>query len=330
MSRRTISIILVLAAIVVFALAAQGATVAAAPPHQGPTGDPQRGAYIFAAAAGCGCHITDKGFLAGGAEFDLGPLGKVYSRNITSDPETGIGNWTEDQIVAAIRTGVDDEGKQLFPVMPYKTFTGMSDQDAHDLAAFIKTAPAIKNVVPENQLNIPVPPFTPASPPATAPTEGVARGAYLVTSVSDCGGCHTPTDDQGNPIAGKLLAGSFIEGEVSANITPDNDTGIGKWTEAQIAELLKTGKRPDGTSVAGLMAQVVQGGFSKLTDADRAAIAAYLKTIPAVNNVPKAPAPLPSTGMNLNDYASLAVLVVGSVLLLGGAFAMRRSFRRVK
>jgi LPXTG-motif cell wall-anchored protein len=315
-----------LAALAVFWFAAQSAT--AAPPAQEMKGDPTRGAYIFAAAAGCGCHITDKGFLAGGAEYDLGPAGKVYSRNITSDPETGIGNWSEADIVNTIRTGKTPDGQQLFPIMPYATFSGMADQDAYDLAAFIKTVPAVKNEVPKDQLNIPVPPFTPRQAPATAPTDGTARGEYLVQNVSDCSGCHTPTDANGAPDMSKFLAGAPIEGQLSANITPDNDTGIGAWTEAQIAELLKTGKRPDGSSVGGLMLQVVEGGFSKLTDADRLAIAAYLKTIPAVNNVPTAPQ-LPATGMNPINMTLLAGLVaLGGVLLLSGAFVWRSARKR--
>lgn len=325
MYRRVVALGLFLAAAAVFWFAAQSAT--AAPPAQEMKGDPTRGAYLFAAAAGCGCHITDKGFLAGGQEFDLGPAGKVYSRNITSDPDTGIGKWTEKDIVTVLHTGKTPSGELLFPVMPYYTYSGMADQDAYDLAAFIKTAPAVKNAVPKDQLNIPVPPFNPPAAPATAPTDGVARGEYLVKNVADCSGCHTPSDAQGNPDFSKFLAGAPIEGELSANITPDKETGIGNWTEEQIANLLKTGQRPDGSSVKGLMAQVVAGGFSKLTDADRLAIAAYLKTVPAVHNVPTAPQ-LPSSGALPLNFSLLTVLLaVGGVLLLSGGLLWRSARR---
>lgn len=326
MSRRIFSLVLVVAALAAFWFAGQSAK--AAPPAQTPTGDPTRGAYIFAAAAGCGCHITDKGFLAGGQEFDLGPAGKVYSRNITSDPDTGIGKWTEAEIVTAVRTGKTPSGEQLFPVMPYHTFSGMADQDAYDLAAFIKTAPPIKNVVQKDALNVPVPPFNPPAPPATAPTDGVARGEYIVKNIADCSGCHTPSDAQGNPDMSKYLAGAPIEGQISANITSDEQFGLGKWTAEQIAHLLATGERPDGSKVGGLMAQVVAGGFSKLTDADRLAIAQYIKTVPAVNNNPFAQ--LPATGGDMNNLPSvLALLAVGIVLLGGGAFIWRGA-RRLK
>ncbi len=315
MYKRVVALGTILAAFAAFWFAAQVAT--AAPPVQELKGDPTRGAYLFAAAEGCGCHMSEAGFLAGGGEFSLGPAGVVYARNLTSDTETGIGNWTEAEIVTAIRTGKTPDGRQLFPVMPYRVFSGMADQDAYDLAAFIKTAPPIKNAVPDRQLNIPVPPVQLQSPPTAAPTEGVERGKYLVNAVAQCGECHTPTDEQGNPIADKFLAGSVVEGAVTANLTPDNETGIGSWTEEQIANLLKTGERPDGSKVGGLMEEVIGEGFSKLTDADRLAIAAYLKTIPAVNNVPQAPAPLPATGGELNTLSSVLSLLAAGMILMG-------------
>jgi len=325
MTRRIFALLLVAGALAVFWFAGQ--TAKAAPPAQTPAGDPGRGAYLFAAAEGCGCHQTDKGFLAGGQEFDLGPAGKVYSRNITSDPDTGIGKWTEDEIVTAVRTGKTPDGRQLFPVMPYHIFSGMSDQDAHDLAAFIKTAPPIVNKVEDRELNVPVPPFQPPAAPATAPTEGVARGDYLVNHVAQCSDCHTPTDQAGNPIADKFLAGSSVEGQITPNLTPDTETGIGNWTAENIAELLKTGKRPDGSEVTGLMKQVVDGGFSKLTDADRLAIGSYLKTIPAVKNVPALPQ-LPGTGGDMNNLPSVLALVAAGIVLLGGGAFVWRSSRR--
>ena len=167
MHRRIFALLLAAGAIALFWFAGHSAN--AAPPAQGPVGDATKGAYIFAAAEGCGCHMTDKGFLAGGQEFDLGPAGKVYSRNITSDKETGIGNWTDAEIITAVRTGKTPDGRQLFPIMPYHIFSGMSDQDVADLVAFIRTAPPIVNKVEDRELNIPVPPFdAPAAPAGRA------------------------------------------------------------------------------------------------------------------------------------------------------------------
>lgn len=280
------------------------AFLTAAQTAPGSGGDPVKGQYIFAAAGGCGCHGANlAGYNAAGSPFGekfSGPFGTVYPRNITSDKATGVGDWTDAQLLNAIRNGVDDEGHQLFPIMPYMTFHFMSDADASDLIAFLRTVPAVTNDVPDDQLSIPVPEVPPLPPsPATSPASGLARGQYLVTAVSDCGGCHTPTDDQGAPDRTKVLAGSLIPSEggtfmVAPNITPSNATGIGYWTTQNIATLIQTGTAPNGRKVHDLMAEVIGGGFrglgfNQLTDADARAIATFVKSVPAVTSIPKAP-----------------------------------------
>ncbi|MCC7164607.1 MAG: c-type cytochrome [Anaerolineae bacterium] len=326
MYRRIIALTLIVAGLAVFWVAAQSA--AAAPPASKPAaGDPTKGEYLFNLAGGCGCHMGPAGFLAGGTEYK-GPFGTVYARNITSDPETGIGTWTEEEIVTALRTGKAKDGHQLFPIMVYPALSGMSDQDAADLAAFLMTVPPIKNEVPPTVLNFPVPPFVaPVPPSATAPTGGVARGGYIVNVASHCSACHTPTLPDGSPDMSKYLAGGPIEGEVAHNITPDMETGIGSWTEENIANFLQTGMRPDGTPAGGLMALVIQGGLNKITDADAAAVAAYLKTVPAVSNDPNAQAQqLPATGGDMNNLPFVLALVAGGLVLLGaGALVLRGS-----
>lgn len=335
--------ILLLAAFVLFVVVAAfnaTPTTQAAPPADLPKGDATRGEYIFALAEGCGCHQSDAGFLAGGAPFE-GPWGKVYARNITQDKETGIGDETDQQIADTIRTGKEEEGDMLFPIMPYHIFSNMSDQDVADLVAYLRTVPPVKNQVPPRELKIPVPPFTPGTPPATAPTAGVERGKYIANAVAQCSDCHTPTDAQGNPDMTKFLAGTAVETEVSSNITPDEETGIGTWSLPEIATLLKTGVRPNGTEVTGLMAEVIKGGFSKMTTLDALAVAEYLKTVPAVKNDPKAQAqqqqapaqqppqqgqqPLPSTGgQPYNTEMFATMILAGMLLLVGGLVLVRR------
>ena len=277
-------------------------TVASAAP--GSAGDPVKGQYIFAAAGGCGCHgINLAGYRAGGAPFGetfTGPFGSVPALNITSDRNTGVGNWTDTQLISAIRNGVDDGGNALFPIHPSSTLHFMSDADVADLVAFLRTVPAVSNKVSDRQLNGPVPPAPPLPPsPPTSPADGLARGRYLATAVSDCGACLTPTTPQGAPDMSKLLAGGVIprEGgtfEIGPNVTTDNATGIGYWTQQDIVMYLKQGIGPNGRTADGLMGEVVAGGFgglglNQLTDADAAAIASFLKSIPAVSYVPKAP-----------------------------------------
>ncbi|MBI3943633.1 MAG: hypothetical protein HY326_11525, partial [Chloroflexi bacterium] len=165
--------------------------------------------------------------------------------------------------------------------------------------------------------------FTPRQPPpATAPADSVARGAYLVNSVSLCGDCHTPQNADGSPNMAQLLAGNYSpDTGLVPNITPDNDTGIGKWTVDQIATLLRTGKKPDGKMVTGLMALQLQGGYNQMTVADATAIGQYLKTIPPVKNTPQAPPQqLPVTGEMENGTIAMAggllALCAGAAIVL--------------
>jgi mono/diheme cytochrome c family protein len=261
-----------------------------------------RGKYIFGAAAGCGCHTAPKQPLnAGGRKYD-GPFGTVYSSNITPDPATGIGKWTDEQIITATRAGRRPNGERLIPVHPYTVFNGMSAQDLKDVVAYLRSVPAVNRQTPAKKISVPLfeSVFLPAwlatfaaieNPPASAPTSGVARGEYLTRAVSHCGECHTPRTmtmavDNTRFLAGNPK-GKGPEGSAVPNITPDRETGLGSWTEEQITDYLETGNKPDGDVAGGLMAEVIQGssaGYKDLTKADRQAIAKYLKSIPPIKN----------------------------------------------
>lgn len=245
-------------------------------------GDPERGGYIFAVTTGCGCHFNrDLAAPAGGAKFE-GPFGVVYASNITSDPETGIGNWSETDIVNALRLGVEPDGGQLHPIMPYMGYSNLSDQDAYDLAAALKMVPPVVNEVPESELAAEPAPFTPANPPpAVAPTEGAERGAYIV-AVANCGRCHTPSGENGAPDMARFLAGAPLMDTIAPNLTPHESSNISFLTEEQIAQFLLTGIYDDGTPVEGPMQMVIDNGTSRLTEADALAIGQYLKSLPPV------------------------------------------------
>jgi len=261
-----------------------------------------RGKYIFGAAAGCGCHTVPKQALnAGGRKYD-GPFGTVYSSNITPDPGTGVGKWTDEQIITATRAGRRPNGERLIPVHPYTVFNGMAEQDLKDVVAYLRSVPPVNKAVPAKKITVPMfeSVFLPAwlatfapreMPPAGAPTSGVARGEYLARAVGHCGECHTPRTmtmavDNSRFLAGNQK-GKGPEGSAVANITPDRETGIGSWSEEQITDYLETGNKPDGDVAGGLMMEVIQGtsaGYKDLTKADRQAIAKYLKSIPPVKN----------------------------------------------
>lgn len=299
MSGILVVLVLIIAACQPIQPATAPAAEATAEPTEAPAeaaaivGDAANGQYLVTVTGGCGCHFNaDLGGLAGGRKFE-GPFGMVYAKNLTPDEETGIAGDGDKLLVDILRTGIEDLGdgspvEVFHPIMPYKTFSILSDQDAYDIVAYLRTLPAIKNAVADRELKEDPPAWTPASAPlAAAPTEPVARGEYLVT-LANCSGCHTPKKEDGSPNADKYLAGAPVGEEVSANITPDEATGIGAWTAEDLAKYILTGTEPDGKQAEGAMAQQIERRFSKLTEGDAAAIAAYLKSIPAVNNDPSA------------------------------------------
>jgi len=281
------------------------ATLTLAAPAGGASPTPAeiaRGKYIFGATGGCGCHTEPgkppKPPNSGGRKYE-GPFGTVYSTNITPDLKTGLGNWTDEQIITAIRLGRRPNGERLIPVHPYTVFNGMAAEDLRVLVAFLRTIPPVNRSTPPKKL-IPLfeSVFLPAwlaafapreTPPPAAPTTGVARGEYLVRAVAHCGECHTPRTRTQATDNSRFLAGNPTgpEGEAMPNVTPDPETGIGKWSEEEIAEYLGSGNKPDGDVAGGLMAEVIEGtlaGYKDLTKADRLAIARYLKTVPPIKN----------------------------------------------
>ena len=288
---------------VLFACALLLTGVAVAPRPAVAQGNQQellRGRYVFGAAGGCGCH-TAKGQPAnsGGRRYD-GPFGTVYSSNITPDQKTGIGAWTDEQIVTAIRSGRRPNGERLLPVHPFTVFNGMAAEDLKALVVFLRSVPPVNKANQPRRITVPLfeSVFLPAwlaafapreMPPPSAPAAGVPRGEYLVRAVAHCGECHTPRTMTMATDNSRFLAGNpkGPEDATMPNITPDADTGIGKWTVEQIAEYLATGNKPDGDVAGGLMGEMIDGtlaGFKDLTKADRVAIAQYLKTIPPVRN----------------------------------------------
>ena len=260
-----------------------------------------RGKYVFGATGGCGCHTESgnppKPPNSGGRKYE-GPFGTVYSSNITPDPKTGIGNWTDEQIITATRLGRRPNGERLVPVHPYTVFNGMAAEDLRVLVVFLRTVSPVSRPTPPKKLvplfeSIALPAWLAAfapreNPPAAAPTTGVARGEYLVRAVAHCGECHSPRTLTQATDNSRFLGGNAKHPEgAMPNITPDPDTGIGKWSEEEIAEYLGSGNKPDGDVAGGLMAEVIEGtlaGYKDLTKADRLAIAKYLKTVPSVKN----------------------------------------------
>ncbi|MDE0392833.1 MAG: cytochrome c [Rhodospirillales bacterium] len=267
-----------------------------------------RGAYVLRAAGCATCH-TDvaKGgaFLAGGRML-TSPWGAIAAPNITPDPETGIGGWSDEDLVRALRDGKSPEGRTYYPAFPYTAYSGMRREDMLDLKAYLDTVEPVAAPNKPHELRFPFSVrlflhpwrwlFFDPSPeePGSAPDERLARGRYLVETLGHCSECHTPRNMLGALKPGLHLAGSrYGPGGLSVpNITPDVETGIGSWSEIDLAFFLRTGFTPYGDDVQGEMREAIDDGLRHLTQADLEAMAAYLKALQAIRN-PVSPTPSP-------------------------------------
>jgi mono/diheme cytochrome c family protein len=258
-----------------------------------------KGQYIFEVAGGCACHSVPKETPHAGARAFPIPFGTVYSTNITQDKETGLGNWTDQQIRDVMVKGIRPDGSRILPVMPYEAYAGMAPEDLKALIVYLRTLKPVKKATPQMKSWAPFARSlgTPlylkvfgrlSSPPAQAPKSGIERGRYLVEHVSLCGDCHTPRNSIGVPNRSLYLAGAGKKigplGQEVPNITPDKETGIGEWKREDITEVLLTGTKPDLDNIQGLMAEVIEHGYKNMTKEDALAIADYLKSIPPIKN----------------------------------------------
>jgi hypothetical protein len=272
----------------------------------------ERGDYLVNHVAGClDCHSkrdftkysgpvmpgTEGG---GGFLFDqklAGVPGMVYSRNITPDNETGIGTWTDEEILKALTQGISKNGDTLFPIMPYVAYNHLPKKELMSMIAYIRTLKPISNKVPARQLMMPMTMMYPgpALQPSIdgnvmpSPSDKVAYGGYLV-EMAECGTCHTPMTPQGPDMSKRFSGGwTFDVGSfkvTSANITQDSATGIGLWTEAQFLDkFIKYREEKNYNFNPGkentIMPLTIMAG---MTDDDLKAIHAFMKTVKPISN----------------------------------------------
>jgi mono/diheme cytochrome c family protein len=266
-------------------------------------GDPtalERGAYLFDVAGCAACHTDTqhKGpLLAGGSPLAT-PFGTFYGPNITPDRTYGIGAWSDADFVRALREGMRPDGAHLFPSFPYPSFTLITDADMLDLKAYIFSLPPVAKPSRPHDIGFPVSwrwlqtfwrwlNFTPGPfQPDPARDAAWNRGAYLVQALAHCGECHTPRDMTGGLKTSLALSGTADgpDGHKVPNITPDKATGIGTWSHGMIVRFLRSGLMPDGDVAGSVMGEVIERGTSKMTDADRDAVATYLQSLPPIAN----------------------------------------------
>jgi mono/diheme cytochrome c family protein len=265
----------------------------------------RRGQYLVAVGDCVSCHLGKGGQpLAGGLGLQT-PFGVIYSSNITSDQETGIGSWTAEDFYKAIKSGVGAHGENLYPAFPYPSFRLITREDSDAILAFLKSTPAVKYTPPANGLHFPLSIRTSVKgwnllylnrdefKPDSSQSNEWNRGAYLVNGLGHCGSCHTPKNSLGADETDRFLQGGAVEGWQAPDLTSNTQTGLGRWTQGQIVEYLQTGRNTHA-SAGAQMGEVITYSTSLMTSDDLGAIAVYLKSLPASNAVTIETAPAAS------------------------------------
>jgi mono/diheme cytochrome c family protein len=257
-----------------------------------------RGEYIVRNVAVCGgCHAADQrdsdGPLSGGAEFRNWRVGTTRASNLTPDAETGLGAWSEAEIVRALRNGQSKDGRLLAPVMPYEWFHEMADEDAFAVARYLKSLAPVRREVRQSYNFVfklgrslflgPKPAISTSAPPRGATAE---YGGYLAQHAGLCADCHTPRGGLlARPDKSRLFAGNANPPESfpanPSNLTPEPTTGIGQWSETDFLQTLRTGENPRGLTVHPFMPW---RQIRRMSDDDLRAIYRYLRTLPPIRN----------------------------------------------
>lgn len=244
-----------------------------------------RGSYLFNAGGCSSCHQVEgkEGLIGGYAIEAPSPLGGTitfYSANITTDKETGIGNWTGKDFILALKHGRSPTGGFYWPAFPYRSYRGMNDEDVLDIAAYMMSLPAIANAVPDHEKpawlfdwlmagwNI-MADLLEGNPPGTSDDPQIQRGAYLARHFSHCGTCHTPRNIFGIEIRSREFEGSEI---ASADVSP---AGLSRWTHIDLVYFFESGMTASFDFVGRDMAKVIEH-TKLLTPEDREALAAFL------------------------------------------------------
>ena len=249
----------------------------------------ERGRYLAVLGDCAGCHDTPHGAPFAGGQKLSAVFGRVYSSNITPDAQTGIGKWSADDFYHALHDGVRPDGAHLYPAFPYPYFIHMSRADSDALFAYLKTQKPVHYRPPAAQMIFPFSIRTSIwfwnelfVNPAPLPQGHDAqwnRGNFLVNGPGHCAECHTPKNLLFGDRNARAFTGEAMDNWFAANLTASEPDGLGAWTAAEIADYLKTGVGPHATAV-GPMQDVVSYSTRLMSDADRAAIAAYLKSLP--------------------------------------------------
>jgi mono/diheme cytochrome c family protein len=255
----------------------------------------KRGEYLIRAADCEVCHTAPGGAaFAGGLAIPL-PFGTLYSTNVTSDKETGIGDYSDADFLNAVQRGIRKDGSRLYPAMPYPSYTYITDADALAIKAYLFSRPAIRAANRADTLGFPFNQrwsmifwswaFNANSrfAPNTAQSAQWNRGAYLAEALAHCGECHTPRNLAFALNNRNKFAGAETAGWHAFNITSDKGTGIGGWSDDEVLAYLTTGHALNRGTAAGPMGEAVDESFSHMAPSDIRALVVYLRSVPAIS-----------------------------------------------
>ncbi len=263
-----------------------------APLPAGASDEARRGRDLIVLGDCVACHTPGgRPPFSGGRAIGT-PFGTIYSSNLTSDPQTGVGGWTPDQFWRALHEGKGAHGENLYPAFPYAWFTKVSRADSDAMLSYLKTVPAVNATPPSNALPFPLNIrlavsgwnllfFKPSAwTPEPAKGADWNRGSYIVNSLGHCGACHTPKNMLGADKKNADLQGGVLDHWLAYNLTGAQRYGLGSWSQADIVTYLKTGRNARAQAT-GAMAEVVSDSTSLMSDGDLNAVAVYLKSLPA-------------------------------------------------
>jgi mono/diheme cytochrome c family protein len=275
--------------------ASQPLRAAAMPATMGGNDPVKRGAYLTRAGDCAACHTADPSRpFAGGLPIDT-PFGTIVTPNITPDPETGIGQWSDADFMRAMHEGIGKGGERLYPVFPYAEFTRVTEQDVLAIRAYLNTLAPIHYTPPANRLKFPFNQrwlmafwnlfnFTEGRfVPDPKQSAEWNRGAYLVLGLAHCEECHTPRNFMQGLKSGSRFSGAVQAGWHAFNITPDKTSGVGEWHDGELIAYLATGAAPGRANAAGPMGEVVADSTQYLSPVDLRSIVVYLRSVPPVS-----------------------------------------------
>ena len=272
----------------------------------------ERGKYIFNSSGCMNCHSPDRARPLSGGKKMATSFGTFFTPNITPDKVNGIGAWSDEDFLKAVKRGISPDGQYYYPSFSFASYSKLTDSDVLDMRAYMNTLAPLPDKNKPHEIKFPMNQrkilfawralnfrreHVSAAEENVFKYQGTFRphknkskewnnGAYLVEGALHCTECHTPRNSMGGLVVNKWMAGGVLadEDNPASNITPDKDTGLGSWTKEDWTTFLKEGSTPDGDDVGGEMYRIIKYGTAHLTKSDLDDVITYLQDLKPINN----------------------------------------------